>query len=386
MANEEALRQEAIKLYLQGANVSTIARKLNHSRQWVYKWVCRYDESRPDWSSSLSNAPHNGANKTSLALEEKVIETRLLLEKSPHHESGAYAIWHYLQDNGITPPSVATINRILKRRGLVSEKVRYVKSDIDYPVSPINLHIMDLIGPCYLRGGHRFYLLTIISNDTRHAGVFPILSKSGEDVTRSVVEFWKYYSVPDFIQMDNELSFKGSNRHPRGLGLLLRTALDLNVTPIFIPVAEPWRNGVIERFNQKVERTLLTQEHNSFDELRLHAGEFMDTHNRTHHYSTLGHKSPLQLDEEIGLPVMPLRQDYEVGKKPPLNCDNLNEIHFIRLVRSDLKISVFNTEISVSPKLQHTYVDARLLINEHRLLIRQDGKTVQSVEFKMPLI
>ena len=112
MANEEALRQEAIKLYLQGANVSTIARKLNHSRQWVYKWVCRYDESRPDWSSSLSNAPHNGANKTSLALEEKVIETRLLLEKSPHHESGAYAIWHYLQDNGITPPSVATINRI----------------------------------------------------------------------------------------------------------------------------------------------------------------------------------------------------------------------------------------------------------------------------------
>ena len=386
MAKEEALREAALALHQHGKSVSEIARELNRSRQWVYKWLERYSSGRSDWSSSISNAPQIRPSKTSPSLVDEVKSARLELEKSPHHESGAYAIIHHLKEKGIDPPSVATINRILKQYGLVRKKVRYKKSGLDYPEAPINLHVMDLIGPCYLRGGTRYYLLTIISNDTRHAGVYPILSKSSRDVTRSVVSFWKSYSLPDFLQMDNELSFKGSNRHPRGLGLLLRTAIGLNVTPIFIPVSEPWRNGVIERFNQKVERTLLLQEHKDFDELLVHSKEFMEVHNQTHHYSTLSHKTPHQLDADLGIPVTPLRQDYEVGERPQLNDWNLNEIHFIRLVRSDLKINVLNTEIHVSPKLQHTYVDVCLLINEHRLLIRQDGITNESVEFIMPLV
>ena len=386
MAKEEALREGALAMRQHGKSVSEIARELNHSRQWVYKWLSRYSNGQSDWSSSISNAPRTRPNKTPSPLVDEVKAARLELERSPHHESGAYAIFHHLKEKGIEPPSVATINRILKQHGLVREKVSYKKSGLDYPETPVNLHIMDLIGPCYLRGGARYYLLTIISNDTRHAGVYPILSKSSKGVTRSVVSFWKSYSLPDFLQMDNELSFKGSNRHPRGLGLLLRTVIGLNVTPIFIPVSEPWRNGVIERFNQKVERTLLLQEHKNFDELLIHSGEFMEMHNQTHHYSTLSHKTPCQLDADMGIPVNPLRQDYEVGERPQLDDRNLNEIHFIRLVRSDLKINVLNTEIHVSPKLQHTYVDACLLLNEHRLLIRQDGTTVESVDFIMPLI
>lgn len=386
MAKEEALREGALAMRQHGKSVSEIARELNHSRQWVYKWLSRYSNGQSDWSSSISNAPRTRPNKTPSPLVDEVKAARLELERSPHHESGAYAIFHHLKEKGIEPPSVATINRILKQHGLVREKVSYKKSGLDYPEAPVNLHIMDLIGPCYLRGGARYYLLTIISNDTRHAGVYPILSKSSKGVTRSVVSFWKSYSLPDFLQMDNELSFKGSNRHPRGLGLLLRTVIGLNVTPIFIPVSEPWRNGVIERFNQKVERTLLLQEHKNFDELLIHSGEFMEMHNQTHHYSTLSHKTPCQLDADMGIPVNPLRQDYEVGERPQLDDRNLNEIHFIRLVRSDLKINVLNTEIHVSPKLQHTYVDACLLLNEHRLLIRQDGTTVESVDFIMPLI
>ena len=194
------------------------------------------------------------------------------------------------------------------------------------------------------------------------------------------------YTTPDFLQLDNELSFKGSNRHPSGLGLLMRTAMQLNVTPRFIPVGEPRRNGVIERFNQKVERTLLLQQHRDFEDLLCHAREFMETHNSSHHYSPLGHKTPDQLDHELGLPMVPLNHDYEVDKRPRLDSGNFNEIHFIRLVRSDLTINVLNTEVRVDPKLMHSYVVAQLLVNDHLLLIKQDGKTVQTVEFPMPVI
>lgn len=296
MASEERLRQAAVALYLEGKKVSAIANQLGRSRQWVHKWINRFKSASKDWSVSRSNAPHQPSERTSESTAERVIAIRKELMDSPYHESGAYAIWHRMKEQGLFTPSVATINRILKKRGLIRGHVRYQKSGIPYPETAVNTQVMDLIDPLYLKGGLRYYLLTIISNDTRHAGVYPIPSKSARHITQSIVSFWKEYSIPCFLQMDNELSFKGSNRHPRGLGLLLRTALGLNVIPVFIPVAEPWRNGVIERFNQKVERTLLLQEHKDFEELKTHAAEFMQVHNTTHHYSTLGHKTPCEMD------------------------------------------------------------------------------------------
>jgi hypothetical protein len=67
-----------------------------------------------------------------------------------------------------------------------------------------------------------------------------------------VIDFWRNYQIPDFLQMDNELSFRGSNRHLRGLGLLMGVALSEGVSPIFIPPAEPWQNGIIEKYNDNV--------------------------------------------------------------------------------------------------------------------------------------
>lgn len=384
MATEEALREQAVILFEQGEKVSSISRKLGRSREWVYKWVKRSAGGSEEWNQSKSRAPHKSPTKTSDTLEQAVVNTRKRLEESPYSEWGAYAIWHDMRRRGLPAPSVATINRILSAHGLIKKRTPYQKSGIEYPDVPLNTHIMDLVGPSYLRGGNRFYLLNVICNEARVAGVYPIPTKSGTDVTKSVVAFWKSYSKPDFLQMDNELSFKGSNRHPRGLGLLIRTALSLNVTPRFIPVGEPWRNGVIERFNQKVEKTLLMQQHASFDELVRHAQEFTMEHNQSHHYSTMGHKTPLQLVNELDLPVVPLSADYQVKERPKLEESNLNEIQFIRLVRSDLSINVLNTEIKVIPELMHTYVEALLLVNEHQLQIRQDNKLFQTVEFVMP--
>lgn len=383
---EEDLRKQAIQLLQEGVSVTDVSHRLNRSRQWVYKWIHRNESNAQDWSKSYSKAPHVAANKISPEVERAIIEIRKLLQQHPHKEAGAYPILHEMKRLGIPVPSVSTINRVLNRHNLTRLKPQYSKSGIDYPESPLNMQLMDLIGPRYLRGAQRFYLLTIISNDTRHAGVYPILTKSAEDINRSVTAFWKEYTVPCFLQMDNELSFKGSNRHPRGLGLLLRTALSLNVTPRFIPVGEPWRNGVIERFNQKVEKTLLLQEHRDFDELVKHSIEFVEIHNREHHYSTMGHKTPMELDFELDIPINPLNPDWAADVKPKLDSLNINEICFIRLVRSDCIINILNTDVKVESSLMHTYVEAILRINEHVLAIFQDGILRQIVEFTMPVI
>lgn len=151
MANEEKLRQQAVDLYKQGEKISENARRVARSRQWVYSWINRYNEGDEHWNKSQPKTPHHSTNKTSPMMEKLVVETRIKLDSSPYMESGAYAIWHDMEDRGITSPSIATINRILSNHGLTRKKMPYQKSYIEYPDMPQNTQLMDPIGPYYIQ-------------------------------------------------------------------------------------------------------------------------------------------------------------------------------------------------------------------------------------------
>jgi hypothetical protein len=79
-------------------------------------------------------------------------------------------------------------------------------------------------------------------------------TKEDHQIASSLLRCWKAVGLPDFLQLDNELSFRGSNRHPRSPGLVIRLCLHFGVQPVFIPIGEPWRNGVIEKFNDTYNR------------------------------------------------------------------------------------------------------------------------------------
>jgi transposase len=250
MDNEEILRQQAINLSLQGQSVKSISKELGRTRQWVYKWLHEYNQSsNTTWSKSKSHVPKNIKRKTSNEIEKIVIEIRKRLSKNPYAQKGSISILYEFERLGIKPPSTATINRILKRNNFIEKNtVKHLKRN-EYPTYFFNVQEMDLIGPNYLKGGFKFYFYCIIDTQTHYAGVYPISTKSAMDIVPCLIDFWRSYGMPDYLQMDNELSFKGSNRYPRGLGTLLRLAISNQVIPIFTPPAEPWRNGIIEKFN-----------------------------------------------------------------------------------------------------------------------------------------
>jgi hypothetical protein len=223
--------------------------------------------------------------------------------------------------------------------------------------------------------------LTIIDLETHYAGVYPILDKTAESILSSVAEFWTIFSMPDFFQMDNELSFRGSNRYPRSFGLLIRFALSQNIVPIFIPPAEPWRNGVVEKFNDNVQRYFLnTQTFLSFGELKERALEFMSFHNQHHLYSTLGGKSPNQILSGFNCSKLAIKPD--LTKKIPLED---GEIIFIRFIRSDCKIRILDAQFELKSNLMYSYVIARIVIKNHILLIERDNKIWQIFPFLMPV-
>jgi len=240
---------------------------------------------------------------------------------------------------------------------------------------------MDLIGPKYLKGGFRYYILNIIDVESHFAGVYPISNKSTESIVPALCQFWIDFSMPDYLQMDNELSFRGSNRHPRSFGALIRLALSQNITPIFIPPAEPWRNGVIEKFNDNVQKYFLnTQTFTGLEELKERSCEFLAFHNLNHRYSTLNGKTPHQVISEFS--CFKLKTKPELSQKIPIEE---GEIIFIRFIRSDCIIRVLDAKFELKKELMYSYVIARIVIKNHALQIERDNIIYQIFPFLMPV-
>lgn len=240
---------------------------------------------------------------------------------------------------------------------------------------------MDLVGPKYLAGGFKFYFLNIIDTENHHAGVYPIEDKSSMSVACGLIDFWSNYGVPDYLQMDNELSFRGSNRHPRSLGLVLRLALSLRVTPIFIPPAEPWRNGIIEKFNHNMLRYFfLKQKFDCLEQLREKAIEFSIFHNQNHRYSSQQGKTPDM--------IKTISQDYKLSEQINLSQQiplTEGSVIFIRFIRSDLSLKILGSKFIVKRQLIYNYIVAEIIIEQHVLIVRQDSKIHHVFTFIMPV-
>ncbi len=381
--SEEKLRQEAIRLYLQDMSVSSISRELSRSRQWVNKWIAKHKNNPcADWYKSESRAPKKIVNTTSSDIENTIVKVRKDLVSRQYSQQGAISILYELDRIKVKASSVSTINRILKKHGLVEygKKQKYIKTK-EYPVLYCNVQQMDLIGPRYLVGGFKYYIYTIIDIENHFAGVYPIKDKSAKSIAPCIVDFWSVYQMPDYLQMDNELSFRGSNRYPRGLGLLMRIAISNEVTPLFIPVAEPWRNGVIENFNNNVQKHFLSQPFTSLEDLQLKAKEFTAFHNNNHRYSSQNNKTPNELLREIKS-FSRLNKTIDLSERPYVDEGYLI---FIRFIRSDLKITILNSSFKVQEKLIYSYVEAIIQIEKHLLIIKHKGVVYHYFEFVMPM-
>jgi hypothetical protein len=286
-----------------------------------------------------------------------------------------------LSDSGITPPSMSTINRIIKRHGLVQSDDSVKKSkNTEYPNYFINVQQMDLAGPRYLKGCVRFYLFDIIDAETHFAFTYPVSDKSAQGMAPCLTDFWRRFHLPDFLQMDNELSFRGSNKCPRSLGLLMKLALSNRVSPMFILPSEPWRNGVIEKFNSLVQQKFpASQIFTSFEELKRKAEEFSLFHNRHHRYSTSGQKTPDQLFAVMKIKDTLLK---DIDINAPVSVEE-GILIFIRFIRSDLKLKVPDAVFEVNHELKYSYVVVRIILEKYALTVSRNGRVYHIFPFVM---
>ena len=383
-------RQEAINRYLGGEKISKIAHALKKSRKWLYHWINRFNQkkSNSDWYKDESKAPKNTATKIGSESEQQILIIRKELMNEKMAQIGAISIQYEFERKGLKPiPDVWTINRVIAKHGL-NKQVSAHKIPKDYPELFWHTHQMDLVGPRYIKGDGKFYSINLIDTTTHSCYVKAVRTKSSVGIVEAIASFWKTHGMPDALQMDNELAFRGSNRYPRSFGKVVRFALSQGVPVVFIPVAEPWRNGIIEKFNHTYQqRFLKAYTFENLEKLGEQEQAFINFHNAKHRYSSQVHKTP---DEVKALQLKPILYQ-GIIHLPSLKSDNkipLTEgcVYYIRFIRSDLKLYLPNEFFIVKDTLKYSYVVAEINIHNHSLIIRQNDEIIQVFPYDIPAI
>ncbi len=118
---EQDFRKKAITLYLEGESPKSIYSQLKRSKEWFYKWLKRYQTGNPDWYMDKSRAPKRKPTAICESDKERIISVRTRLESQKFAQIGASAIKWELSKSGYGFPSDRTINRVLKKEGLVKK-------------------------------------------------------------------------------------------------------------------------------------------------------------------------------------------------------------------------------------------------------------------------
>ncbi len=372
----------AINAFNAGTDIKSILQHYKCTKSWLYKWVKRY-KSNPSgtWYREESRRPKNISYSILEAERKAVISARLSLEKKPYSQRGAISIQYELNLHYQAIVPVWKINRILKQANLNYREPKEKKVTNEYPATGVITDQMDFVGPRYVRSDGRYYSLNIIDTTTHFVHVNPLRSRESGNVLQCVVRFWQQRGIPDFLQMDNELSFRGSNRHPRSFSKLIRLALSLRIIVVFIPLKEPWRNGIIEKFNDSFSRRFIKRRtYADFAHLQNCAKEFEDFHNQQHRHAAHKNRTPLEQ-----LKMEAIRDCLPDGFVIPEDALPLKwgRIILVRFIRSDLLLDVFGEKFLMPSHLEYSYVEAIISIEDEILSVVRDCEVHWSVYYQI---
>ncbi len=388
--SEEELRREAVRRRLAGESAEEIAEVLGRTSRWVRKWVTRHAEEIHDdpWAKERSRAPHHSPTRISDELRDLILAARERLVANPRAQYGALAIQWELRRLGVEPiPPAWTIERVLSRAGVTRPRRRqpgYVSKGVPYPtpvdVEPGTTHQVDLIGPRHLIGGIEFHTLNLIDVGSHAVGNDILEVARPPLLAASLAGIWSNVGVPAVAQFDNHANFRGGIQPAwQHFGPVVATCLDLGVTPRFIPLREPWRNGVVEHFNDVWDKSFFrTETFAGLDHLRAENMAFVEFHNAHHRYSAHGGTTPDEIWQDR------LRNPLAADYRPPTRLPARGRIEVVRYIRSNRRIDLFGKRINVAEDQTHQYVTAIIKVRTRKVMVvTLDGEIIHEGDYAL---
>jgi putative transposase len=297
----------------------------------------------------------------------------------------AQAIYYELHELHVSPlPSPRTIHGWLKQAGRIAERKSRKPPNPTYPVLPCkavnDVQELDFKGPFYLQDhSHKYYLVALRDKMSKKTALRALANKGMDAILDFLVDAWRNMGCPKRLKMDNCLDFRGSNLYPRSPSKLVRVCLDLGVRPVFIPLREPWRNGVVENLNGLLDRFLLRLQ--SFEtEKQLHQAvqRLETTINTKHRLPALQGKTPQEFAAHAKLRYPPVHYDWRTRDLRLLK----GKVTFIRLVRKSGRITLTaKDKFLIGKKYKWQYVMAVVDVAKQKLNVLWQGKHIKSFDY-----
>jgi transposase InsO family protein len=279
---------------LDGLDVSALCRSAGISRKTFYKWRARFAAEGVAGLEPRSRRPKASPARTPVAVEDRIIELRKLLNDE-HVDAGPATIRWHLERAGVVPaPSDATIWRVLVRRGFVvpEPKKRPRSSWRRFEAAAPN-ELWQIDGTDWtLADGTAVKIINLIDDHSRY--VPASLAAPGETGEAAWAAFSRGVAevgLPSGCLSDNGLAFSG---RLRGFEVDFEIGLrDAGVRAITSAPFHPQTCGKVERFQQTLKKWLRHQlVARTIAELQAQLDWFRDYYNHRRPHRAIGRITP----------------------------------------------------------------------------------------------
>src|SRR5215470_7733862 len=279
---------------LEGRSKSEVARDYGVSRRWVQMLTARYLAEGEAAFESRSRRPHTSPQRTSRDVEDAIVALRKDLAEAGHDAGAETIAWHLRQQAGGSP-SVATIWRILSRRGFVTPQPH------KRPRSSWHRFQADLPNELWqadithwpLADGSDAEIFNIVDDHSRllAGSTARAVFKAGhivEDLHAAMAR----YGRPERMLTDNAAVFTGAYRG-RGWVALERELTALGIGLSHCRPYHPQTCGKVERFHQTLKKWLARHDRPAtISGLQAQLDQFITYYNTQRPHRAIGRRTP----------------------------------------------------------------------------------------------
>lgn len=281
-------------------SITELCRQFEISRPTAYKYIKRYEKEGLQGLNERKRKPSQHPSKTPQKVEQQIV-----LYRKKYPRWGAEKIWKILHKDFSVEriPSISTVNRILKRNGLIKTKKRRRRVKAVYPIfDPQTCNEVwsaDFKGK--FRLGNKKYCHPLTIADSYSRFVFSAKGMYGEKFKPTKLEFrhvFREFGMPLQIHTDNGRPF-GAVQAIKRLTRLAVWFLELGIEPVYSDPAHPEQNGRHERmhrdlkgdatrppgYNLRTQQRKLNKFVKEYNYERPHAALDLETPGSIHEYS-----------------------------------------------------------------------------------------------------
>jgi transposase InsO family protein len=326
----------------EGRSYREVASAHGVSKSWVAKMVGRYRGGGYEALQPRSRAPHRIPHRTSSDIEDRIVLIRKQLTDQGL-DAGAATIHYHLSQESDETPSVATIWRVLKRRGFVTPQPhkRPKSSWIRFEAQLPNQCWQADVTHWRLADDTEVEICNILDDYSRVVTASRVFAVT---TARAVVEVFDKattkWGLPASVLTDNGCVFTAWHRG--GATSFEMELLSLGIEMKHSRPYHPQTCGKIERFHQTLKKYLVKQTPaHSITELQAQIDWFIDYYNNKRPHRSKNRTTPLTAynsrdkarpDQQVSVEGVRVRQD-RVDKSGTVTLRHNGNLHHIGVGR-----------------------------------------------------